>query len=100
MSKRVLPAGPKPYSRLEPPVEELLSRGSALARDGQGDSRFGPSPEGYIAVLTDPLDWEHLTAVFDLPATVRYDAVRDVVVDDEHRTAVYGSGGLRAGVQA
>lgn len=100
MSKRVPPSGPKPYSLLEPLVEELLARGSELARDGQGNSPFGPSPEGYIAVLTDPLDWDHLSAVFDLPATVRYDAVRDLIVDDEHWTAVYGSGGLRAGAEA
>jgi hypothetical protein len=90
------PTGDQPYARLEPLVAALLERGSALARQGQGASAFGPSPEGYIAVLTDTIDWEHLTERFALPADIRYDAKRDVVLDDANWTAVYGSSGSRA----
>lgn len=86
----------KPYALLEPVVAELLRRGNRLTRRTLPDSSFGPSPEGYIAVLEAPVDWEHVVGTFELPRGVRYDAVRDVIYDDVHWTAVYGSSGKRA----
>jgi hypothetical protein len=86
----------KPYALLQPLVEALLARGAVLTRDGDDGSPFGPSPEGYIAVIDHPIDWPWVQASFELPVVVRYDEERDVIVDDEHGTAIYGSGGARA----
>lgn len=86
----------EPYALLEPLVNALLQRGNTLAREGEPGSPFGPSPEGYIAVLSEPIDWDFVTRHFEFPSSVRYVADRDIVYDDVHWTAVYGSGGRRA----
>ncbi len=57
---------------------------------------FGPSPEGYIAVVSERIDWPYLESAFEMPATVRYDAERDVVLDDANWTAVYRFAGRLA----
>ena len=73
----------KPYALLEPLAQALLARGAVLTREGENGSPFGPSPEGYIAVIDQPIDWAWIQASFELPVVVRYDAERDAVVDDE-----------------
>lgn len=82
-----------PSPALEAVVLALLARGNRLARDGQGDSVFGPSPEGYIAVLEDRLDWEHVQAEVLVPAGISYDPARDVLFDETTWCSVYGSRG-------
>lgn len=86
----------KPYALLEPLVDALVARGATVLRPDERGRPFAPSPEGYIAVIAEPLDWAWITSNFELPAVVRYDEVRDAVLDDEHWTAIYGSGGTRA----
>ena len=86
----------KPYALLEPLVLALLERGAVLTREGDDGSPFGPSPEGYIAVIDQPIDWAWVEASFELPAVVRYDAQKDRILDDESWTAIYGSGGAHA----
>ncbi len=86
----------KPYALLEPIMEALVARGAIPVREGEGGKAFAPSPEGYIAVLDQPIDWRWITASFELPAAIRYDAARDVILDDEHWTAIYGSSGALA----
>lgn len=86
----------KPCALLEPLVDALLDRGASLVRAGEGGTAFAPSPEGWIAVIDQPIDWDWVVAHFELPAPVRFDAARDMVIDDESWTAIYGSGGALA----
>lgn len=86
----------KPYALLQPLAEALLARGAVLTREGVGGSPFGPSPEGWIAVVDQPIDWPWVVSQFELPVAIRYDEARDVILDDENWTAIYGSSGARA----
>jgi hypothetical protein len=86
----------KPYALLEALVDALIARGARSERPDEDGCPFAPSPEGFIAVLDQPIDWPWITANYELPVAVRYDEQRDVLLDDEHWTAVYGSSGTRA----
>ncbi|MCZ2817266.1 hypothetical protein [Modestobacter sp. VKM Ac-2984] len=89
-------AGGEPYAPLEPLVATLLRRGANLTRPGQPNTPFGPSPEGYIAVLDQRIDWDYVQSHFVIPPFIRYDAARDAIFDDANWTAVYGSSGRLA----
>jgi hypothetical protein len=88
--------GDEPYAPLEPVVAALLERGATLARAGQAPSAFGPSPEGYIAVIDRQIDWDYVQSCFVMPPSIRYDATRDAIFDDENWTTIYGSSGRLA----
>lgn len=81
----------KATARLEPIAQALLQRGYTQTRDGQGESAFGPTKDGYLAVFAEPLDIDWIRTQFLLPPSVRYDAAADELYDTETYTSIQGS---------
>lgn len=48
-------------------------------------------------MISERIDWPYLEGTYEIPPTARYDAERDVVLDDANWTGVYGSAGRLAG---
>ena len=78
------------YERLVPIVEALVEAGNRLVHE-DGDRGFIPQQDGYNAYLTDPIDFDLLERVFEVPDDLLLDRERDLLMDRRTFAMVYGS---------
>jgi hypothetical protein len=86
------PADPnRPYTHLVPLVQALLDHGNRIAHPGPKGELFAPGQGGYVAYLTDRLDWDWLQATFELPDLLRYEPGDDEIYDHKNWVSILGS---------
>ena len=83
-------AGQPAYAHLLPLVQALVDAGNAVDRFGPEGQLFDVDQSGYIAYLTDRIDWAWVQEHFVLPDLVRYDAERDEISDMKNWVSIVG----------
>jgi hypothetical protein len=80
-----------PYTHLIPLVQALVDHGNPIALPGSNGELFAPSQGGWVAYLTERIDWEWVQEHFELPDLVRYDSAEDEIFDHKNWISILGS---------
>ena len=83
----------RPYTHLEPLVQALIDHGNPLAKEGPNGGLFCPTQGGWVAYLSERIDWAWVAETFELPERLRYKPDDDEIVDHKNWVSILGSRG-------
>ena len=80
-----------PFTHLIPLVQALVDHGNPIAIPGPKGGLFAPTQGGWVAYLTNRIDWDWVQENFELPDLVRYDRKEDEIFDHKNWISIMGS---------
>ncbi len=79
------------YSHLEPIVDLLITHGNSLS----GDLRWRENRTGFFCVLLNPIDFDLVSATFDIPSFIRFDYENGAIECDQTWSSIRCEGVTR-----
>jgi hypothetical protein len=92
------PSGVKPYEHLKPIVEALIADGnepsSAHGSIPIDDLEFYKNRDGWICVLSDPINFALIAAIFELPSSIKINEKENTVFCERSWVEICGNVGI------
>ena len=75
------------FRHLQPIVDALLRSGNRLARS----DCWGSTRDGFVCYLRDPIDFELVRSMFQLPESIVLSEARDLIACQKTWATIYGN---------